>query len=249
MTRFLPSAAPCAATLSLTRGEVDLWLVRLDLDREPSDRELHVLSVDEAEHATTMSEGPRRRFVAARTRLRKLLAAYLSAEPASIELSYGAQGKPRLAGAYEASGLCFNLSHSSGHALFGFARSPLGVDLETMRPLANIDRLARRVLSDLECRELGRLPAAARERAFLACWTRKEAYAKAVGQGIVRMFRNFSVTLAPGSKPALLLEDGSRNPCWTLLDLEPWKGMIGALAVRQPVCRPTLRLLEPPGTE
>ena len=222
--------------------------MRLDLSREPSDRDLQALPQSEAERAASMGEEPRRRFVAARSQLRSLLAAYLSTEPASIRLSYGAQGKPGLGGMHAASGIHFNLSHTGRRALFAVGRSPVGVDLETVRPLGDIDRLARRVLSVRERRELRKLPATARNRAFLACWTRKEAYAKAVGEGIVRTFRWFAVTLKPESEPALLREDGTRDPGWTFLHVEPEAGIVGALAIRQTHCSPSFWQLEPSET-
>ena len=248
LPQFQPRAAPAIGTLSLREDEVDVWFARLDLSREPSDRDLQALPRSEAERAASMGEEPRRRFVAARSQLRRLLAAYLAAEPAGIGFSYGGQGKPRLGGAHAASGIHFNLSHTGRRALVAVARSPVGVDLETVRPLGDTDRLARRILSDRERRDLGKLPATARNSAFLACWTRKEAYAKAVGEGIVRTFRRFAVTLKPESEPALLREDGTPDPGWTILHVEPEAGVVGALAVRRADCSPRFWLLEPPET-
>ncbi len=221
---------------SLTGPAVDVWLARLDLSVEPSAGDLGALSTDELHRAARMAVTPRRRFVGARTVLRKLIAAYLSEEAKNVEFSYTDKGKPRLGTRHAQHGLHFSVSHSQNRALFAFGRSPLGVDLERIRPLRNLEKLAGRYLSAHEYRTLNQLPASVRSRAFFACWTRKEAYVKAIGTGIGLPLRSFRVTLTPGLEPAVLRESGQRDPDWTLCHLEPEVGVVGALAVRHPTC-------------
>ena len=215
---------------------VDVWFGRLDLTVEPSMEDLAVLSKDESLRAAGMAATPRRRFVAARSLLRSLLAAYLSAEADSIEISYEARGKPRLGGRHADHDLHFNVSHSQSRALLAFGRSPLGVDLEAIRPVRDMEELANRFLSERESRTLNLLPAPVRRRAFFACWTRKEAYVKAIGTGLGLQLRSFSVTLAPGLEPALIKENDEPDPNWTLRHLEPEAGVVGALAIQQRKC-------------
>ena len=237
---------PSPGVSSLTGHAVDVWFIRLDVSRQPSKHDLRTLSADESQRAAGMAATPRRRFVAARALLRNLLASYLSTEAKSIEFSYAERGKPRLAGRHSDHGMHFNVSHSQHRALFAFGRAPLGVDLETIRPLRDMDGLAGRFLSHGECKTLNELPVPLRRRAFFACWTRKEAYVKAVGTGIGLPLRSFDVTLSPGSVPALLGENGERDPNWTLLHLEPEEGVVAALAVGRPKCSVRCWRLESP---
>lgn len=236
LPQFEPVAVPNPRPSSLTGSAVEVWFAPLDLSAEPSMDDLCTLSNEESRRAEGMAAIPRRQFIAARTLLRSLLGSYLSAEPGSIEIVYNATGKPRLGNTHADHGLHFNVSHSQNRALLAFGRSPLGIDLETIRPLRNMERLASRFLSDQESQALSDLPAPVRSRAFFACWTRKEAYVKAIGTGIGLPLKSFSVTLAPGLEPALLKERRGRDPDWTLRHLEPEDGVVGALAIQQREC-------------
>lgn len=244
--QFHPRMLPGRGELSLSANAVDVWLARLDLDRDLSPRRLAVLSTEERQRAVGMATEPRRRFLAARSVLRALIASYLATEPGRLEFSCSGKGKPRLAGPYTGQRLHFNLSHSGDRALFAFGRSPLGVDVERVRPLRDPQGLARRVLATTERRELEAMPAPARHQAFFAWWTLKEAYVKAVGTGIGLPLRSIAVTMAPGSEPVLLRKRGQRDPDWTLACLEPQDGLAGALAIRQPHCSLRCWLLRSP---
>jgi 4'-phosphopantetheinyl transferase len=72
-----------------------------------------------------------------------------------------------------------------------------------------------------------------REQAFFACWTRKEALAKAEGKGLALPLCRFEVTLAPG-EPAMMLDtkgDLPKTTKWTLQEMPPDPGYVAALAV------------------
>ena len=128
------------------------------------------------------------------------------------------------------------MSHTRTAAVLAFGRSPLGVDIEGRRGIPNLEALARRFLAPGEIEALLSLPATEKEEAFLHCWTRKEAYAKALGEGIAMGFRNFEVTVATGRETALLGPDGNPDPRWAIRDLYPASGVAGALAVNRPDC-------------
>src|SRR5208282_2181592 len=114
--------------------------------------------------------------------LRVLLGHYLGVAPGGIEFSYGPKGKPRLAAPVD---VRFNISHSGGLALFAFTLDcEIGVDVEHIRPLRDMQEIASRFFCAEEATELMSLPAHGREQAFYLCWTRKEAYLKAVGEGL-----------------------------------------------------------------
>jgi 4'-phosphopantetheinyl transferase len=222
--------APSSEVVGLDPGDVHVWIALLDeLDgaalRAP-------LSADErARGGRFHFERDRRRFVSARGLLRTLLGRYLEVDPATLGFGYGSRGKPFLAGCDE---LRFNVSHSAGLALLAFARGcELGVDIEQERPLPESEEIALRYFSAWEGAELRRLREDERGAAFFRCWTRKEAFIKATGDGLSRPLDAFDVSLAPG-EPARLLrvlgEPEAPRRFW-LEDLRPASGFAGALAV------------------
>ena len=223
---------------SLARGELHLWTS--GLDRPPAEVEqlTLALSPDERERAGRFHfERDRRRFTVGRGFLRTLLAHYLGRSAAAVEFRYGPRGKPELAGGDTGSGLRFNLSHSGGRVLCALTRElDVGADLELIRPLHNLDGLAATVFSARELAALHALPAPLRQAAFYRCWTRKEAFIKALGDGLSWPLDSFDVTLGP-SEPARLLRiagDPGGPARWCLHALED-EGWVAAVAVAGPI--------------
>ena len=196
---------------------------------------LHLLAPDERERAERhRTGGGHARFVIERATLRLLLGSYLGILPAAARLEYGPHGKPALAPGSGDGSLRFNLSHTHDRALFAFARCrELGVDIEHIRPLPQANLIAARWFSWAEQAALRALPESEKMAAFFRCWTRKEAYVKAVGGGISLSLSSFDVSLAPGEPAALLAArnhlDGAER--WALHDLPPIPGNESALAV------------------
>jgi len=177
----------------------------------------------------------RRRFAICQAALRAILADYLAWDPAALSFAVGRWGKPELAGAEAASGLAFNLTHSHRLALVAVARHrDVGVDVEHLRPVPDALDLAERYFSAPEREALRRVAGTEVEAlAFLQCWTRKEAYIKARGQGMCHPLDGFAVSLLPG-EPARLLwraDAASDSASWTLHDLDLTPGYVGALAI------------------
>jgi 4'-phosphopantetheinyl transferase len=113
----------------------------------------------------------------------------------------------------------------------------VGVDLERVRPLADAAAIAERFFAPRETAALLALPEAERERAFFACWTRKEAFIKATGEGLSRPLDEFEVAFRPG-EPARVTrvgDDPGEAALWSLLGFEPAPGFLGALAARGPI--------------
>lgn len=168
------------------------------------------------------------RFVVAHARLRLLLAQRLGMDPARIELTTGEHGKPRLAGSAARSGLHFNLSHSDAWGLVGWAQDrELGVDVERWRPMRDERALVHRFFSPHEIAAYEALAPAQRTAGFFNCWTRKEAYIKAVGRGLGLPLDSFDVSLdaAPAARllrPSAHCEDGRR---WSLAAPDALPGM------------------------
>jgi 4'-phosphopantetheinyl transferase len=199
------------------------------------DRFFRTLSPDEVERAERFRfERHRRRFVVGRGVLRALLGRYLGVEPARISFGYGARGKPHLSGALSGTGVRFNLAHSHEMALYVVTRGrDVGIDLEHVRPMPDAEDIGARFFSPHEHEILCALPPGQRLGAFFDCWTRKEAYIKATGDGLARPLDEFDVSLAPG-EPARLLrvaEDPAEVDRWSLQALSPDAGYAAALVV------------------
>jgi 4'-phosphopantetheinyl transferase len=162
------------------------------------------------------------------------LGRYLGLKPGQLRFCYGPHGKPSLAPPLEEEALRFNVSHSQGLALFAVARGrELGVDLEYVRPIAEVEQIVARFFSERESKAFSALPAGRRLEAFFNCWTRKEAYVKARGGGLALSLKQFDVSLAPGEAAALSCtgDDAQEVARWSLWALEPGPGYVAALAV------------------
>jgi 4'-phosphopantetheinyl transferase len=228
---------PCsAAGLALPSGEIQLWVVALDPAPDVVERLARSLAPDEWERAWRFRfEQHRRRYLVGRGALRALLGGYLGIAPREVTFTYGPRGKPFLAGPpATASGLSFNLSNSHELALVGFLRGPeIGVDVEFLKPMPDLEQISERFFSESERVALRRLPAPQKPEGFFNCWTRKEAYLKAVGEGLAAPLDSFDVTLAPGEAPRMLTlkGDAARAARWFFRCFRPERDYIGALAV------------------
>jgi 4'-phosphopantetheinyl transferase len=130
--------------------------------------------------------------------------------------------------------LRFNVSHSEKLALFAFLNGrEVGVDLEFLRPMPDGDAVSERFFSSWERAAFREMPEAQKTEAFFRCWTRKEAFINAIGQGLSHPLDRFDVSLAPGESARLLAIDGDSEAAnrWLLRELSPAPGYLGALAV------------------
>jgi 4'-phosphopantetheinyl transferase len=175
----------------------------------------------------------RARFIVGRGALRSILSGYVGAEPRQLQFVLGPHGKPTLAAS--CGRLCFNVSHSKKLGLCAVSRhSEIGVDLEYIRPVADAERIAERFFSAQENAVLQSLPANQRQAAFFNCWTRKEAFIKAIGEGLSHPLNQFDVALVPGEPARFLSIGGDAQEAlrWSLYHLSPGVGYTGALAVK-----------------
>jgi 4'-phosphopantetheinyl transferase len=225
---------PASTPPPLGPEDVHVWRTPLECRPATVDRLREHLSVDEQERADRYHfEKDRRHFIAGRGILRTLLGRYLGQQPASLRFTYSAAGKPMLDGSTGVE-YRFNLTHSNGLALLAVTRRrDVGVDVEHIRPDLEGEQLAERFFSVREVAALRSLPAELRRQAFFHCWTRKEAYIKAVGQGLSLPLDQFDVTLLPHEPAALLATQYRPQEAqrWSLYALAPGDGFVGALAV------------------
>ncbi len=233
MTGFPPRSG--GPVLELPPGEIHIWSIRLDPPADRVERLGRSLSSDEWERANRFRfDRHRRQYVVGRGALRSLLAAYLGTRPELVRFGYADRGKPFLSTPFAESDLRFNLSNSDELALVGFVRGiEIGVDIEYLKPMPDCEQISERFFSESERAVLRELPAHQKEEAFFNCWTRKEAYLKAVGTGLAAPLDSFDVTLAPGEPPRMLTLEGdaSRAARWAFEHFRPADQYIGAFAI------------------
>jgi 4'-phosphopantetheinyl transferase len=226
---------PSPMELTLSSAEVHVWRADLDPAESCVEQLQRLLSADELLRASRFHfPRDRRRFSVARGVLRDILSRYLGVPAAALEFRYSAYGKPALAAGAAQDGLRFNISHAHELALFAITRGrEVGVDIEYLHRTIACEEIAERFFSARECASLRAVPEEWKRHAFFNCWTRKEAYIKAHGEGLSLPLDQFDVSLAPGEPAALLATRGDPRDarCWSLQALAPGPGYVGALAV------------------
>ena len=215
-------------------GVVDVWSVNL-ADAAPLAALARTLLSDDERERADRFRAPRLQtyFALSRGLLRALLAQSCGCAPAQVVFTYGAQGKPALANDPE---IGFNLSHSGEIAVYAVVRGPaVGIDVEQQRTMTDLDAIAGRFFSPLEQAALLRVITPARRlEAFFHCWVCKEAYIKALGQGL-SLLDSFTVSVAPGDGAALVEVCGQPDEPgeWSLEAFTPAPGYHAAVAVRR----------------
>jgi 4'-phosphopantetheinyl transferase len=172
--------------------------------------------------------------------LRILLGELSGRDPAALMFDYAQHGKPFLAG----SNVQFNVSHSGERGLIALARDrTVGVDVEHTRDLRDGEAIARRFFAEAETADYLAAPPDRRAEAFYNGWTRKEAFIKAIGDGLAHPLERFRVSLLPDEPARLLSIDSDANKArrWKMLALDPGDGYAGALVAEglnwEPECR------------
>jgi len=224
----------------LPKDEVHVWQVDLKAWEKEADSLLDLLDEEERERAVRFKfPAPRHQFVISRVLLRRALGRYRQIEAREVRFRTTANGKPELS---EAGDLHFNLSHSEGVTVFALARHrQVGIDVERIRQDTNALELAERFFSRPEVQWLRSQPAAQHIPAFFTCWTAKEAYIKAQGEGLSLPLSSFGVLPVVASASSKLRLDVFDDPeessrwCMSRLDLGP--DLRAALAVEGEGCR------------
>jgi 4'-phosphopantetheinyl transferase len=225
MTTSLPWL-PAAKAPVLAQNELHVWRASLDLGPAILQRLESTLNHQERERAARfLVPHSRDHFIAGRGIVPELLGGYLSIDAVEVAMTYGKQGKPALAPAHN-SKISFNVSHSRGIGLFVFASGQeVGVDIEQVRADFKGMEIASRFFSERETAELAKVPSEAASEAFFGCWTRKEAYVKAHGQGLGIPLRSFTVEFSENEQ-VLRDEGGAR---WSCYAVAPGRGFAGAV--------------------
>jgi len=233
LVRECPSLNLASEPRTLRSDEIHIWhgavsATQLE-DLDPRD----LLSEDETARMMRFHfEEDRQNFIFCRSMLRILLASYLGPFPAELCFAYSAHGKPTLA--TSSGSLEFNLSHSNRNFLVAIALGrKVGVDIECLNRDLNVLEIAQRFFSPTERHAIEVLPGALRHDAFFACWTRKEAFVKARGEGLSCPLDSFDVSVMPDEETVSLATrpDNSEADHWTLRSLNCFPGYKAAVAV------------------
>jgi 4'-phosphopantetheinyl transferase len=218
-----------AARIDLRPGETHVWRLAVDVPEAQRRQLASSLSADERDRAARF--GPpavRRRFVVARATLRAILSRYVDRDPRELRFADGGHGKPVLAGA----GPHFNVSHSGALVLYAVSGRAVGVDVERVRTEFDWRGAAAQFLSPCEGAALRALGPEGGRAGFFTCWTRKEAYLKARGVGLLAPLDCFDVSVGPDAPAELLGARGELDDArsWWLHDCEPAPGYAATVA-------------------
>ncbi len=206
--------------LVLPPDVVHVWTRPLDAEEWAIKHGHEALSSEECARAARFRvERPRNDFILTRSALRSLLARYLATTPEALTFQVTEYGKPQLSGA---SDLRFNVSHTEGMALLAFTRGrEIGVDVERIRPEPDARKLAERFFSHVEREALRPFRGEELQAAFFRCWSRKEAYIKARGEGLSLPLAQFDVSVEPDTTRILLATrpEATEAERWTIRNL------------------------------
>ncbi|MEA5551454.1 4'-phosphopantetheinyl transferase HetI [Anabaena cylindrica UHCC 0172] len=227
MSTFNHIWLPAPTDLTFSPDHVHIWKINLNQPESQIQSFRETLSSGEIARAERFYfPEHRQRFIIGRGSLRAILGRYLSVNPSQIEFDYQQRGKPILAAKFADSGVFFNLSHSQDLGLCGVSYQRLiGVDLEYVRPMSDLESLAKRFFLAKEYEVIKLLSPQQQEQVFFRYWTCKEAYLKATGDGLVQL-EQIEIYLTP-TESAQLLVSGD----WVLKELVPADNFAAAVVV------------------
>ena len=213
--------------LNLLSDDVHIWRINLHQSESQLQSFRETLSSDEIARAERFYfPEHQQKFIAGRGTLRAILGRYLGIEPKQVEFEYQPRGKPLLAAKFADKGLLFNLSHSQDLALCGVSyQNQIGVDLEYIRTMSDLESLAKRFFSPREYEHLRLISLEEQQQIFFRYWTCKEAYVKATGDGLVQL-EEIEICLTQNQPSQLLISED-----WSLRELTPAENFAAAVVV------------------
>jgi 4'-phosphopantetheinyl transferase len=233
------SASSCHAAAALRGDHVQVWLASVPGDEAGLAAFAQLLSPDECARADRFRVSvPRRQFIVGRAILRQLLGACMAVDPSAVTFEVQARGKMVLSQAWSRRDLCFNVSHSGRLVAIALARGrDVGIDVEWMERSTDWSLLVDRIFSARERSELEALPASQQRTAFFGAWTRKEAYLKATGQGLIDALGSIEVSIAPEDAAMIRALPGGEDEVrqWAINAIPLPQDFAGAVVFREGV--------------
>lgn len=221
---------PGPADLELDSGVVHAWLLALDKGTRRTYRSMSLLSDEERVRAERFHfQVDRDRFVVSRSVLRLLLGRYTGSEPQNIAFSLNAHGKPLLSVHASEHSVRFNLSHSGEYTLYAFsADREVGVDIERIRPVTDLEKIAAQVFTRKEHALIASVPDDEKTASFFRLWARKEALVKGAGHGLSSPWHEGYMEATNTDRPA------HERRCWSVQDLHCAPNYAAAVATEGP---------------
>lgn len=220
-------------SLTLAETEIHVWRANLALSSNDCQQLAQLLSADERARAERFRfPRDRDRFIVSRSTLRTLLGRYLNTSPDRVQFCYGDKGKPALTEAFAAFGLEFNLSHSEDLMVCAIAhQQAIGIDLEYLRPVADLENLTQRFFTPREHATIHALGGDRCIYSFFQHWTCKEAVLKATGNGLMSLS---AIEVCLEHNTVMVQHNGPLAPVWSIQLFTPAPGYVGAVAINAP---------------
>jgi len=207
--------------LTLNINTVYLWLINIDNEIENMDHLRQLLSIEEMDRANRfVFEKDKQRYIVTHSILRLIISKIISLEPLSIRFTVKKRDKPCL-NHPEHQDIHFNLSHSGKYIIIALAlKTELGIDIEFINPVLDRDQMVLSFCSKQEIDTYHQLPVDLKIKAFYTCWSRKEAFIKAIGEGLYFPLNDFSASIDSRTKPELTFHGKVPfHQNWTILDI------------------------------
>ncbi len=223
--------------MTLFEGDVHVWYSSLDLPALSLRQLEATLDLGERQRARLICfELDRARFVVSRGLLRRILGHYLGVDPSELRFCYDSRGKPALTQSFGVDRIQFNVAHSAGFVIYAVTLGrKIGVDLEPIVPIVELEQIADRFFSDREKASLHALVGEEQREAFFKIWTAKEAYLKACGEGLAHPLNQIEAQLNPDESLCSLRINGDvrGDSHWSLEYLRPTSDFIAALVLEE----------------
>lgn len=217
---------------SLSKNPVQIWIGHLDLPVERIEAFNSILSDEERERAKRFHfEKHKVRYIASHGFLRKTLSKYINIEPTQIKFTQTSKGKPMFDKTFLYN-ISFNLSHSDNKALIAVtSKDSIGVDIEFIRPMEDLDQLAKRFFSENEYKFINSF--SKKEDIFFRIWTLKEAFMKATGEGIAEL-EDIETVFDDNQDVKIVYKKKFLDPnIWNICYFNPAESFVGAMAVKK----------------
>ncbi len=218
----------------LESNDVHIWRLELNLPINKVNLLRNILTKDEQKKADKFRfEHLQHRFTLTRATLRIILGKYLQISPKQVEFSYGSKGKPSLVPFLNNQSIEFNLSHSEDIALYGFSKNRnIGIDIEKIRSNCDVEQLAKRFFTPREYHIISELKGRKQQQAFFQAWTSKEAYLKAIGEGLVGGLDQIEIDLSSENRKLVNIKDEEKSIInWNLFAIDINDDYLATLAV------------------
>jgi 4'-phosphopantetheinyl transferase len=215
--------------LDLIDNEIHIWRIALDSTSVDLEDLNDLLSTDERDRAARFAfPDLRRRFIFRRAARRMILSKYLAIAGQMLLFEKSANGKPRLCNPGGRAEIEFSATHSRDLALVAVSRHAVGVDLEAVQPMKDLDALIARTMNHSEQALLAGLSETEKEQVFFKHWTCKEAVLKATGEGLSQSMSSVAIDLTNSTDRCRLFQNAKNWPVRCLDSSHVFGGAIAA---------------------